>query len=50
MEIKGSKREEIVFEVFKLCEALKREEISIKDMPLDTLLDMTVYVYRFLHV
>ena len=45
-----SKREEIVFEVSKMCRSLERGEISIKDMPLDTLLDMTVYVYRFLHV
>lgn len=40
-----SKREEIVFAVSKLCRALEREEISIKDMPLDTLLDMTAYAY-----
>ena len=40
-----SKREEIVFEVSKMCTALKRGEISIEDMPLDTLMDMTAYAY-----
>ena len=34
MEIKGSKREEIVFEVSKMCRSLERGEISIEDMPL----------------
>lgn len=41
-----NKREEIVFEVAKLCRALERGEISVKDMPLNTVLDMTAYAYN----
>lgn len=41
-----NKREEMVFEVTKLCRALERGEISIKDMPFNTVLDMTAYAYN----
>lgn len=41
-----SKREEIVLEISRLCGALKREEISIKDIPLNKVLDMTVQAYN----
>ena len=41
-----AKREEIVLEVSKVCGALKRGEISIKDMPLDAVLDMTAQAYN----